>query len=201
VILGFLPFLPLPLRIVASGLGYLLFGFEVWRGMILGFAKRKIFTEFTLMCVATVCAFAIGEFADGAAVMYLYSLGETISGSAHARSRHRLSELLELCPESATVLRGGETLTLRPDEVEIGEILLIRSGDRIPLDGVVTEGGGLADSSSVTGESKPLELYEGIFCPSGSVLSEGSVCLRVVARASDSVAGRLEEAVRQATSR
>ena len=207
-VLGAIPvilaFLPLPwwqVRLGCAVLGYVLFGFEVWRDMLRSFAKGRIFTEFTLMCVASLGAFAIGEYADGAAVMYLYSLGETLSGRAYAGARRNLSELLELTPEWAVVLRGGEALRVSPKEVEIGERILIVAGERIPLDGRVVEGGGSADTSSVTGESAPLELYEGVFCPSGAILSEGSVELEVTARYENSVVAGLAAAVKEATAR
>ena len=97
VIIGFLGHLfhgvPMiePIAIVSSLLAYALFGIEIWRGMFRGFANKKIFTEFTLMCVATLGAFAIGEFADAAALTYLYSLGESISDGAYSRSKNRRS--------------------------------------------------------------------------------------------------------------
>ncbi len=199
VILGFLPFLPSLVRIVASVLGYLLFGAAVWKGMIRGFGKRRIFTEFTLMCAATVGAFAIGEYADAAAVMYLYSLGESISDGAYARSKKNISELIQLAPEYATVLRNGKPERVPPEAVEEGEMILITAGERFPLDGVVAEGGGSADASSVTGESKPLELYSGVFCPSGAILNDGSVTLRVSARYENSIVSKLKRAVEEAS--
>ncbi|MBQ8331528.1 MAG: cadmium-translocating P-type ATPase [Clostridia bacterium] len=201
VILGFLPILPTPLRIIASAVGYLLFGFAVWRDMLRGFGKKRIFTEFTLMCVASLGAFLIGEYADGAAVMYLYSLGETLSSSTYAKSKRNLSELLEITPESATVLVDGRAERMAPDRVTVGQTILVVAGERIPLDGVVRSGGGSADSSSVTGESKPLELYEGVACPSGAILNEGSVELTVTATYENSVVAKLAAAVTEATAR
>ncbi len=201
VLIGFLGFLPWQLCLVASLVGYLLFGFEVWRGMLRGLRHKQLFTEFTLMCVATVCAFAIGEYADGAAVMYLYSLGETLSGSVYARSKRNLSELLAIAPEFATVWREGGFVTVLPQEVHPGDILLVRSGECVPLDGEVLEGGGFADASSVTGESKSLELYRGAVCPSGAILQDGSVRLRVLSDYENSVVSRLTKAVEEATAR
>lgn len=199
--IGFLPLLPVPIRMIASLVAYVGFGFSVFRDMIAGFSHKKIFTEFTLMCVASLGAFAIGEYADAAAVMYLYRLGEEISGGAYARSRRNLSELLAVTPDHANVLRDGEVHAVEPHEVTVGERILVRVGERIPLDGTVLEGGGSADTSSVTGEAMPLMLYEGIACPSGSVLTEGSVTLLVTHAYEDSVISKLAEAVREATAR
>ena len=169
--------------------------------MIRGFSKRRIFTEFTLMCVASLGAFAIGEYADGAAVMYLYSLGETLSDGAYSRSKRNISELLEITPEYASVMRGTKVERVSPEDVAIGETVLVVSGERIPLDGTVCEGGGSADTSSVTGESKPLELYCGVWCPSGAILSEGSVRITVESSYENSVVARLTKAVEQASAR
>lgn len=201
VVLGFLPFLPTVVRIVSAALGYALFGFSVWREMLTSMRKRRIFTEFTLMCVASLGAFAIGEYADGAAVVYLYSLGETLSGRAYTRSKQSIAELLEILPEYATVLREETPIRVSPDEVAVGERILVSAGERIPLDGVVADGGGSADTSSVTGESKPLELYAGVACPSGSILHEGSVVLRVTERYENSVVAKLARAVKDASER
>ena len=201
VIIGFIGAIPFHIPLIASVIGYVFFGAEVFVGMIRGFAKKKIFTEFTLMCVATIGAFAIGEFADAAAVMYLYSLGETISAGAYTRSKRNISELIEITPEHATVIRGGETLTVEPDDVGIDEIILVRVGERIPLDGVVISGGGNADTSSVTGESKPLELFAGVRCPSGAMLTNGSVQIRVEKEYENSVVMRLRRAVKEASKR
>ncbi len=201
VVIGFLGFLPVPVAVVAAVAGYLLFGFEVWRDMLRGFGRKQIFTEFTLMCVASFGAFAIGEYADGAAVMYLYSLGETLSSGAYVRSKKNISELLAMTPETATVIREGQPRAVDPKTVEVGETILAVSGERVPLDGVVVHGGGTADASSVTGESKPLELYEGVACPSGAVISDGTVYLKVSAVYENSVVAKLAEAVTAASSR
>ena len=201
IICAFISPIPLPIRIILASVGYLIFGFSVWKGMISGFRKKKIFTEFTLMCVASVGAFAIGEYADGAAVMYLYSLGEMLSDRAYARSKKNISSLLEITPEYATVMRGGEGSRVDPCDVVEGEILLVVAGERVPIDGVVIEGGADADTSSVTGESTPLALYDGVFCPSGSVLSNGAVKLRTVANYENSVVSRLAKAVKEASGR
>ncbi|MBQ8817303.1 MAG: cadmium-translocating P-type ATPase [Clostridia bacterium] len=201
VIIGFMGFIPFYIPLVCALVGYALFGFEVYRGMLAGFARKKIFTEFTLMCVATVGAFAIGEYADAAAVMYLYSLGETISSGAYARSKKNISELIEIAPESANLLCDGEIRTVRPEELDIGDLIIVRAGERVAVDAEVVDGGGSADTSSVTGESKPLELYAGVFCPSGSLLSDGSVTMRATRSYDNSVVARLKRAVEDARER
>lgn len=201
VIIGFMSFIPFYIPLVAAIIGYLIFGVEVYGGMIKGFARKKIFTEFTLMCVATVGAFCIGEYADAAAVMYLYSLGETISDLAYSKSKKNIAELIEITPERASVIRGGEAVDVVPEEIRPDEIIIVRTGERVPLDGVVVSGGGSADTSSVTGEAMPLELYEGVECPSGAMLIDGSVQMRVTKEYENSVVMRLHRAVEQAGKR
>ncbi len=201
IIIGFLSFIPFHIPLIASIVGYLIFGIEVFHGMILGLKKRKFFTEFTLMTVATLGAFAIGEFADAAALMYLYSLGETLSSGAYARSKKSISELFEISAEQATVIRNGEAHSVSPESVLVGETVLVREGERVPLDGIVTGGGAFADTSSVTGEARPLELYDGIACPSGTVLSGGSVYIKVSMPYEDSVVYKMQRAVEQANER
>ncbi len=201
VIIGFVTHIPFYIPLISSVAAYLLFGAEAFGGMIKGFAKRRIFTEFTLMCVATLGAFAIGEYADAAAVMYLYSLGETISDGAYSKSKKSISTLMELTPEFASVLYDGVISEKKVEEIKAGELIIVRTGERVPLDALTVGGGGDADTSSVTGESKPLSLYEGVQCPSGALLLDGSVTLRVLNEHEYSVVSRLKKAVNIAQKR
>ena len=201
VIIAFLPFIPEPIRIIASLIAYAVFGVGVWRDMVRGFFDKKIFTEFTLMCVASAGAFAIGEYADAAAVMYLYSLGEALSDSAYSRSKRSISELMEIAPEYVNVIRDGESVRVSPEDAAVGEVFIVLSGERVALDGVVVEGNADADTSSVTGEALPLSLYSGLSCPSGAVLLNGSVKLRAVNTYKNSVVSKLTRAVEDASKR
>lgn len=198
---AFLPMLPMAVRLVCAGLVYAAFGFSVWREMLEGFAHKKIFTEFALMCVASVGAVILQEYADAAAVMYLYALGETISGLAGGRARKNIAELISITPEHVNVLVGGEVQVREPDDVRVGDVILVRSGERIPLDGVVHAGLGAADTSSVTGEAVPAELAVGARCLSGSILVSGSVEIEVTHTYENSVAAQLKEAVEVASRR
>lgn len=198
VAVGFCYFIPYHISFIASLAAYVAFGYEIYVGMIKGFAKKRIFTEFTLMCVATLGAFAIGEYADAAALAYFYSLGEAISDSAYSRSRGSISDLLRVAPDKVTLWRDGRAEEKHADDVSIGDVILVRAGEAVALDGVCIGGGGVADTSSVTGETRPLELYEGVECPSGAVLSEGSVYISVTREYQDSVAFRMQRAVEDA---
>jgi len=201
LILAFVPMLPPIVRVICAGLVYVAFGISVWKEMIEGFCSKKIFTEFTLMCTASVGAIVLLEYADAAAVMYLYALGETISGLASGRARKNIAELISITPEHVTVLDHGEPHVCEPGDVRIGAVILVRAGERIPLDGVVRAGAGSADASSVTGEQLPVELTVGERCLSGSVLVSGSVEIEVTHNYENSVAAQLKAAVEEASKR
>ena len=201
LIVAFLPFVPFPIRITFAIAVYAVFGFEVWREMMEGFIDGRVFTEFTLMCTATVCAFLIGEYADAAAVVYLYSLGEYLSGQALLGSKKKISELFELTPEYATILKNGELMRVSPDRVSVGEIVVVSAGERVPVDGRVLEGGADADVSSVTGESTPLALCQGAVCPSGALVLNGGVRLEAIADYENSAVAKMTRAVEMAAKR
>lgn len=168
--------------------------------MIGSFKEGKIFTEFTLMCVATICAAILGEFADAATVMFLYSLGEKISDSAYARSKKNLSSLLEVTEEKVALGRSGDRI-VRASEVLVGDDFLVRVGEKIALDGVVIEGQGFVDTAAITGESVPRELTKGDKCLSGCTLISGSLVVRAENLYEDSTENRMKEAVKNAAAR
>ncbi len=199
--LAFLPILPDAVRWICAGAVYVTFGYSVWREMIEGIASGHVFTEFTLMCVASVGAIVLLEYADAAAVMYLYALGETVSGLAGGRARRNIAELIAITPEYVTVLKDGTAVVCEPTDVRVGDMVLVRSGERIPLDGTVRAGGGSADTSSVTGEQLPTELIVGTRCLSGSMLVSGSVEIEVSHDYENSVAAQLRAAVEEASKR
>ncbi len=187
--------------IVLSAIVYFLFGGEVFVGTLEDIKRGKFFTEFTLMCVATLGAIALLEFADAAAVMYLYSLGEAVSGEAYRRSKKNIASLIELDEEYVNVEKGGALSKIKASEAKVGDILSVRVGEKISLDGVVVGGEGFADTSAITGESAPAELLAGAECLSGSVLLSGAISMKVVAAHEDSTVNRLRKAVDEASHR
>ena len=197
--LGELGQIPFWLSVVCAISVYLFFGKDVWIGACRGVAERRFFTEFALMCMASVGALALGEFADAAAVVYLYSLGEIISDEMYSRSVKSISELIEITEERATVLSDGRNVSLLVEEVKVGDIVSLRVGDRISFDGEVVRGEGFADTSAVTGESVPRELKKGDVCLSGSLLISGAILMSVGAKYEDSTASKLERAVERAS--
>ena len=175
---AFVPALPYYARLTFAIFVYIFFGFDVWQNMFRGFGRQRFFTEFTLMSIASVGAFAIGEFADVAAVMYLYTLGESISELAYSKSKRSISGLLKIVPDNVSVLRSGAVESTEVTDVLPVEVVIVRAGERIPLDGVVVSGGGVADSSSDTANRNPLNCIRGA-CPSGAVLKDGTVHVEV----------------------
>lgn len=186
------------IAIPAAILVYAYFGKEAWMGAISGIRRKKFFTEFTLMCVATIGAAALLEFADAAAVMYLYSLGEVIQGAAYRKSRDNISELIEITEEYINKEENGSIRRVAASEAKIGDIINVTVGEKISLDGVVVEGNGFADTAAVTGESVPRELLPGTGCLSGSVLVAGAVSIRATEVYENSTANKLKAAVERA---
>lgn len=187
------------IAIACAAAAYVFFAKDVWVGAFRDLSRKKIFTEFTLMCVATLGAVALGEFADAAAVMYLYSLGEAVSGEAYNRSKRNISELIEITEENVTVVKDGRARTVSASEANVGDIISVRVGDRIALDGVVVEGEGFADTAPITGESAPRELTVGSKCLSGFTLLSGAIYIKVEEKYENSTASKLKSAVERAS--
>ena len=187
--------------IPAAILVYAFFGKDVWENAIRGMARKKIFTEFTLMCVATLGAAALLEFADAAAVMYLYSLGELIQGIASRKSKANISDLIEITEEYINKVENGSIKRISASSAKVGDVINVTVGERISLDGTVVDGNGFADTSAVTGESAPLELTRGTQCLSGSVLVAGAISLRVTEAYENSTANKLKKAMALAAKR
>ena len=137
---------------------YLICGRDVIKGAIRNIHKGNVFGEQFLMTVASVGAIFVGEFAEAVAVMLFYNLGEFVQDYAVDRSRDSISALMDIRPDHATVLRDGKPLVVSPEEVQIGEIIEVKPGERIPLDGIIIEGKSFADTSALTGESVPREI-------------------------------------------
>ena len=187
--------------IPAALLVYAFFGREAWEGAIKNVARGRIFTEYTLMCVATVGAAALLEFADAAAVMYLYSLGELIQGLASRKSEANIAELIDITEEYINKVENGSIKRISASEAQIGDVINVAVGEKISLDGIVISGNGFADTSAITGESAPLEFVPGVACMSGSVLVAGAVSLRVTETYDNSTASKLKKAMERAAKR
>ena len=187
--------LPLP-----EGVKILLFlaslfvsGYSVFFSAAKNLLKGHVLDEMFLMSAAAIGAFLLGEYAEGVAVMILYQLGEMLQDRAVEKSRASISALMDIRPESAVAERGGQWEKVSPDEVCIGEKILVRPGERVPLDGTVLEGESLLDCSALTGESMPRPVQAGEKIFSGSVNLRGTLQIRVENDSHDSLVNRILE--------
>ena len=177
---------------------YLLCGAPVLRKAALGVKNRQPFDECFLMTVATVGAFATGENAEAVAVMLFYQVGEWFQDLAVGRSRGSVKALMEIVPAFARVERGGEVETVDPDDVSVGDVLVIRAGERVPVDGTVLTGESWLDTAALTGESVPRRVTEGDAVVSGCINGEGLLRVRADKAFEDSTVSRILELVEEA---
>ena len=192
---------PLPAALMLFVPAYIVLGFDVVLGAFTGIIRGRVFDEKFLMTVSTVGAFVIGEYPEAVAVMLFYQIGEFFQSLAVKRSRCSISELMDIRPDSACVLRGGEEMIVPPDTVEVGEIIVVRPGEKIPLDGVVTGGEASLDTRALTGESVPRTAREGSEVLSGCISETGLIRIRTTKRFGESTASKILELVENAAGR
>ena len=180
---------------------YIVAGYDVIKKAFRNIFSGRLMDENFLMTVATFGAIALGDFAEACGVMLFYQTGELFQNYAVGRSRKSIAALMDIRPESARVIRGGKEITVSPEEVEAGEILVIRAGERVPVDAVVTEGKGSLDTSSLTGESVPREFSEGDTVLSGSINLTGAVKVRAEKKYEDSTVAKILDLVENASAR
>ncbi len=183
------------LRFAAFLLPYGMIGYDVlWRALR-NILRGQVFDENFLMAIATIGAFAIGEYPEAVAVMLFYQIGELFQSIAVGRSRKSIAALMDIRPESANVLRDGKELCLPPEEVAAGEDILIRPGERVPLDGIILEGQSSLDTAALTGESMPRDCVAGDKILSGAVNLSGVLKVRVEKCYEQSTVARILELV------
>lgn len=175
-------------------------GDVVWRALR-NITRMQVFDENFLMFIATLGAFIIGEYPEAVGVMLFYQLGELFQDYAVDKSRKSIAELMNIRPDYANVKRNGEIVIVDPDEVLIGEEIVIRPGERIPLDGVVIEGSSMVDTSSLTGEAVPREILPGRDILSGCINISGLLTARVTKEFGDSTVSKILDLVENATAR
>ena len=146
---------------VVFGAAYLVVGWNVLAAALRGIVRGKMFNENLLMTIATVGAFIIHQRSEAVAVMVFYKVGELLQQLSVERSRRSIRALLALRPDSARVLRNGHHVDVKPEDVRVGEQIMVRPGERIPLDGIVTTGAGFVDTAALTGESVPRRVFPG----------------------------------------
>ena len=174
-------------------------GYDVFRGAIRNLLHRELLDELFLMLIACIGAFVLGEYSEGAAVLLLFQLGEFLQDLAVDRSRKSIAGLMNIRPEEAVVLRDGKEATVHPENVRVGETILVRPGERIPLDGNVTEGESFLDTVALTGESVPRAVHPGEEALSGCVNLRGVLKIQVSRPFGESAVSRILELVENAT--
>lgn len=180
---------------------YLIVGWDIVKKAIVNLFHGQVCDENFLMCVASIGAFAVGEFEEAVAVILFYQVGELFQSYAVGKSRKSVSDLMDICPEYAHVYRGGNIETVDPGEVHIKERILIKAGERVPLDAVVTEGTSFLDTSALTGESVPCEVKAGDAIISGCINGKGVLTAEVTKPFADSTVSRILELVENASTR
>lgn len=185
------PQIPEYISLLSFGLSYIIVGFSIIREAVEGIIKGNIFNENFLMAIASIGAFAIKEYSEGCAVVLLYTIGEFLQGMAVAKSRGSIRNMLEQKPEAVNVLRNGETVEVSPEEVEVGELIIVKPGEKIYLDGVITEGTAEVDMAELTGESIPVSMSPGEQVLSGSVNIDGALTVRVEKPYSESTVSKI----------
>ena len=195
-----LPLAPM-VQIGAFLLAYLIVGGEVVLMAIRNIARGQIFDENFLMSIATLGAFCIGEYPEGVMVMLLYQLGELFQDYAVNRSRRSIADLMDIKPEVAHVQQGSKFIDIAPDEVAIGDIIQVRPGEKVPLDGVVLTGASALDTVALTGESVPQEVAAGQQVLSGCINISGLLTVRVEKEYEDSTVAKILDLVENASSK
>lgn len=180
---------------------YLIVGWDVLWEAVTNLARGQLFDENFLMCVATVGALVLGEYEEAVGVMLFYQVGELFQSMAVSKSRRSIAQLMDIRPDSAHVLRKGKELTVDPDQVQVGETLVVRPGERIALDGVVVEGSSTLDTAALTGESVPREVEEGQEVISGCVNLTGLLHIEVSRPFGQSTVARILELVENAAAK
>ena len=180
---------------------YIPVAFPVFKEALETIKEKDFFTEFTLMGIATLGAFVIGEYPEGVAVMLFYSVGELFQNSAVNRAKRNIKALLDVRPDTAAVERNGNYETVSPENVEIGEIIQVKAGEKVPLDGTMISLSSSFNTAALTGESKPKTISEGETVLAGMLNIDKVITIKVTKKYEDSSLARILEMVQDATSR
>lgn len=180
---------------------YLIVGLEIVLKAIRNITRGKVFDENFLMAIATIGAFGIGEFPEAVAVMLFYQVGELFQSYAVDKSRKSISSLMDIRPDYANVKRENEVLKVSPEEVKIGELIVVKPGEKIPLDGVIEEGKSMLDTSSLTGESMPQDVNIGDNVLSGCINKSGLLTIKVTKEFGESTVSKILDLVENASSK
>lgn len=179
-------------------ISYLIVGFSIIREAVEGIMHKDIFNENFLMGIASIGAFAVGEYVEGCAVMFLFTIGEFLQSLAVQRSRKSIKNMLELKPQEVKVLRDGREITLSPEDVKIGDIMVIRPGEKLDIDGRIVEGCAELDMKALTGESIPVSKVPGDEVLAGSVNVDGAIKVEATKEYRDSTVSKILDMLEKA---
>ena len=180
---------------------YLVIGYDILRKAFKGILNRQVFDENFLMAVATVGAILLGDYVEGTAVMLFYQIGELFQSYAVGKSRRNISELMDIRPDYANIEVDGEITQVDPDEVEIGTVIVVQPGEKVPIDGVVEQGKASLNTSALTGESKPREVQEGDEVISGCINMTGLLHIRTTKEFGESTVSKILDLVENSSSK
>lgn len=170
---------------------YLLVGYGVVKSAVKNILRGEFFDEKFLMSVASLGAVCIGQLPEAVAIMLFYQIGEHFEDYAVDKSEKSINALMEIRPDTANVIRGGKEITVKAEEVQPGETIVVKPGERIPVDGIITKGSSFLDNSAITGESVPVEITEGAEVFSGAINKNSAIEIRTVRLSEDSAASRI----------
>jgi len=196
-----LHFIELPwwAQLIIYAIPYVIAGYDVLKTAFINLIHGQIFDEKFLMMVATVGAFAAGDYREASAVMLFYQIGELFQSIAVGRSRKSIAKLMDIRPDSATVIRDGNEIEVSPDEVEVGETIIVKPGEKIPLDGVIIEGESSVNQAALTGESAPVDKVFSDNVISGTLNLTGVIKVRTTSAFGQSTVSKILELVENAS--
>lgn len=189
------------LRMALFLIPYLVIGYDILKKALKGIKNRQVFDENFLMAVATIGAIVLGEYVEGAAVMLFYQIGELFQSYAVGKSRRNISELMDIRPDYANVERDGALEKVDPDEVAIGDVIVVQPGEKVPIDGVILEGSTTLNTSALTGESLPREAAAGDEIISGCINMSGLIKVRTTKEFGESTVSKILDLVENSSSK
>ncbi len=182
-------------------IAYVIAGGDVVRKALLGIKNGQVFDENFLMSLATIGAFFVGEYPEGVLVMVLYQIGELFQAYAVGKSRKSISSLMQIRPDSATLFKDGELTEVAPEKIALGEFILVKPGEKIPLDGIITDGTSSLDTAALTGEALPREVSVGDSAISGCINLRGALTIQVTKTFGESTVSKILDMVENASAR
>ncbi len=203
-LVGLISLLPVKgyLRFGMFMIPYLVIGYDILRKAVKGIMNRQVFDENFLMAVATIGAIALGDYTEGVAVMIFYQIGELFQSYAVGKSRRNISELMDIRPDYANIrMESGELEQVDPDEVEIGSIIVVQPGEKVPIDGIIVEGKSSLNTSALTGESLPRDAAAGDEIISGCINMTGVLEIKTTREFGESTVSKILDMVENASSR